>query len=78
MSRNRLTRQQLLGLLLTAILGLLAVLAVALLPRGQVSPDVFYSPDSISAKTTKVKPKKKKEAKKTATPPQRNPLDEPI
>lgn len=79
MPRNRLTRQQLLGLLLTAIFGALCVLVVALTPRRQAPPDIYCRPDS----TTTASPRRQRAAKPpnprpAAPPPSRNHLDEPI
>lgn len=75
MPRNRLTRQQLLGLLLTAIFGALCVLVVALTPRRQAAPDIYCRPDS-----TATAPRRQRAAKplkpRPAAPPPRNHLDE--
>lgn len=78
MSRNRLSRQQMLGLILTALLGAVAVVIVMLWPRPRASADpVLRRPDSIAAPA--VKRTKETRVSRPAPPPApRRHLDEPF
>lgn len=75
MRHDRLTRQQMLGLLLTAILGALCLLALALTPRRQAPPDVYLPADSTATAPRQPRPKKPRATHQPAPPP-RNHLDE--
>lgn len=73
---QRLTYPQRLGLILTAILALLAVIAIALMPAPKAAIPEYPTPEPIKADPVKSAVEQKRSTKPAPPHPARSPLDE--
>ncbi len=73
---RKLSYPQRLGLILTAILALVAVIAIALIPAPKAAIPVYQAPEPARTDSVKTTVENKKPTPSPPSPPARSPLDE--